>query len=466
VSTGDARRSPQRAFLESLLKTGLARVDAGDAVRRALSVSSMDAAEVAASGRRPSDSAGRSISVLDMAVPDEARLFVLAAGKAACAMAAALESIAGPRVARGLAVTKQGHTVPLERFSVRETAHPVPDARCAAAGREALALAMAAQPQDVFLVLLSGGASALLSTPPAGVTPIELARTNALLLACGADIDETNTVRKHLSEVSGGRLALATRAQQIVVLAISDVPEDRLDVIGSGPCAPDPTTFGDALDVVRRRGIETELPPAVLARLNAGAAGRVDESPKPGDPQLARVRHAILARNVDALDAMRDAAEKAGVSAHVRPGSLLGEARDAARRLLVEADRAAAQGRERPHVLLAGGETTVRLRGNGRGGRNQELALAAAIALEGRTDRALLAAGTDGSDGPTAAAGAFADGGTVTRGATSGVDARAALARNDSNGFFSMEGGLVVTGPTHTNVMDVALVLAGDAPAF
>jgi len=390
-------------------------------------------------------------------LPSGSRLVVLAIGKAAGRMARALEEIAADEIRAGLAVAKD--PTPLERIALRVTAHPVPDARCAAAAQEALSLVEAAAAEDVLLVLLSGGASSLLSAPAGALGWEDLARTDEALLASGAAIDEINAVRKHLSAVSGGRLALRARAARIEVLVVSDVPGDRLDVIGSGPCCADPTRYADALDVLARRGIRERVPAAVLAHLAAGARGLHPETAGPGDERLRRVRHTLLASNRTALEAALEAAARAGLRPSIVTRTLAGEARGVGRRLatLALATRVA-----QPWCLLAGGETTVTLgAGAGRGGRSQELALAAALELASARGVALLAAGTDGSDGPTDAAGAFVDGGSVARGAARGRDARDALAQHDAYGFFEAEGGLLRTGPTGTNVMDLVLVGVG-----
>jgi glycerate-2-kinase len=311
-------------------------------------------------------------------------------------------------------------------------------------------------------VLLSGGASALLTRPLPGLALGDLAATTRALLACGAGIDELNTVRKHLVDLAGGRLARAAGAGRVELLAISDVHGDRLDLIGSGPCTPDPSTFADALAVIERRGLRGTLPPPVVTELEAGAHGERPESPKPGDPTFARVRSRILASNATALSAARSAAERCGLAPILATAALRGEARVVGRRL---AALARATRRTRPLCLLAGGETTVTVRGAGRGGRCQELALAAALELAGESGVMLLAAGTDGSDGPTDAAGAFADGGSVARGAARNADARSALAGNDAHAFFAAEGSLLHTGPTDTNVNDLVLVWLEPQPA-
>jgi glycerate 2-kinase len=437
-------RPGPRGRLEAIWREALAAVDAEAAVRGALA-----------------RDAGGTLAIAGAALPPGARLHVVAAGKAAAAMARGLEAVAGERIAGGLAVVKDGHGLPLARIALREAAHPVPDARCERAAREALACAEAAEERDVLVVLLSGGASSLLACPAAGLRLADLAATTELLLRAGAPIDELNAVRKHLSALAGGRLAQRARAGRIEVLAISDVSGDRIDVIGSGPCAPDPSTFADALAVLERCGARGRLPPAVRAHLEAGARGERPETAKPGDPRLRGVRHTVLAGNAVALEAARAAAPRQGLRPLRLGPELAGEARVAGRRLaaLARALRPA-----EPVCLLGGGETVVSVRGGGRGGRCQELALAAAIALQGWPHAALLAAGTDGSDGPTDAAGAFADGGSAARGRAAGVDARAALADNDSYGFFAAEGGLLRTGPTRTNVRDLVLVEVRSSP--
>jgi glycerate 2-kinase len=426
-----------RARLEHCFRSALAAVDAGAAVRRALVRE------------------GARLRLAGEDLRDAERLVVLAVGKAAAAMAAAVEAVAGDRIAAGLAVTKDGHGVPLARTRLLETAHPVPDARCERAAREAVALVEAARREDVLLVLLSGGASSLLACPAPGLCLADLAAATRVLLDAGAEIEELNCVRKHLGALAGGRLAQHAACARIELLVVSDVPGDRIDVIGSGPLSPDPTRYQDALAAVERRGLQGLLPARVIAHLSQGAAGLLPETPKPGDPALDRVRVSLLANN----DAARLAALEAARGLRARSvdlGAVLsGEAATAGSRLAGLA-RAVRPGG--PVCLVAGGETAVTVRGPGRGGRSQELALAAALGLRGETRATLLAAGTDGSDGPTDAAGAFADGATLARASRLGLDARSALARNDSGAFFAAEGGLFVTGPTRTNVMDLALL--------
>ena len=429
--------TPARALLERCFRAALAEVAAGPAARRALG----------------GHAGARTIAGAPLA--DGGRVFVLAAGKAAAPMALVADGWAGERLAGALCVTKPGHAGPLPRARLVEAGHPVPDAESARAGGAALALAAEARAEDTLLVLLSGGASALWTRPLPGLSLEDVREATAMLLDAGADIAELNTVRKHLTALSGGRLARATRAGRIEVLALSDVPGDDPAVLASGPCAGDASTYADALAILVGRGVADRVPQAVRAHLEAGRTGEREESVPPGDPALGRVRFTLLGSNDDARRAAAREAERAGLAAVLAPTALAGEAREMARRL-VAAARALRPARDT--VLVAGGETTVTVTGAGLGGRNQELALAAALALEGDPDLALLAAGTDGTDGPTDVTGAFADGGTVARGRAVGVSAETCLRENDSHRFFAAEGGHLRTGPTGTNVMDLALV--------
>ena len=433
--------SPETGFrqqLEEIFRAALVAVDPAACVRRAIE-------------RRGDD-----LRIAGRSIPASTRIAVLAVGKAAPRMAAAFEAIAGEQIAGGLAVGAAGYeTAPLERIALCEAAHPIPDERSERAARAAMRQVASLRSDDVLVVLLSGGASSLLACPAEGLRLDDLARASEVLLAGGAEIHELNSVRKHLSAVSGGRLAALACCRRIEVLAISDVPGDRLDVIGSGPFAPDSSRYADALAVIEARGLRAALPEAVVQRIEAGVRGEAPETLDARDPVFRRVRSEILAGNRDALEAAGHAAAERGLLPFVCERWLSGEARVAGRRLAALADAVVS---ERPVCLIAGGETAVTVRGSGRGGRNQELALAAALALEGRTHVALLAAASDGIDGPTDAAGAHADGGTVARAHALGRDAETALRDNDSHGFFASEGGLLRTGATGTNVMDLALL--------
>lgn len=443
MTSGALAHDAVRHQLESLLRAGVAAVDGGLAVRRAVEMR----------GGRP--------AIAGRALPDGSQLVVLAVGKAAAAMAVAIEEIAGECVRSGLVVTKDGHSRPLKHLVSCEAAHPVPDARGEAAALEARALVSGMRSEDTLVVLLSGGASALLGCPAESIAREDIALLTRLLLASGADIAEMNAVRKHVSRVAGGRLARETKAQRIEVLAISDVPGDDPAVIGSGPFAADLSTFGEALHVLQARGVLAQVPEAVREYLARGCRGDVPETPKPGDPALERVRHHIVACNADAIDAALAKAARSSLRAFSLGSVLTGEARCVGARM---AALGLATASSTPLCLIGGGETTVTLRGDGRGGRNQELALAAGIALDGSTGVSLLASGTDGTDGPTDAAGAYVDGGTLRRAAEAGLSAADALANNDSYTFFDAEGGLLRTGPTGTNVMDLTLVWSAGRP--
>jgi hydroxypyruvate reductase len=339
-------------------------------------------------------------------------------------------------------------------------AHPIPTEASESAGRAALALARSLQADDHLLVLLSGGASALMAVPADGITLEDKRRTTAVLLRAGADIHALNTVRKHLSAIKGGQLAAATAAR-CDVLVISDVVGDDPSVIASGPTVPDSSRFADALDIVRTyasRG-RAELPPAVLARLSAGADGRLAETPKPGDSRLSRTDTRVIGSRHDAMNGAVAAADARGYRV-LRVGEpVVGEARAAARSHL-RASLALAAGVARPLCVVSSGETTVHVTGDGKGGRNQEFVLAAAEIL-GQTEAvaAVASAGTDGIDGPTDAAGAYADVMTIDRALAEGLAPDRFLARNDSYAFFAALGDLIHTGPTGTNVGDLQVIL-------
>ena len=386
-----------------------------------------------------------------------ARVFLLGAGKASGAMAAAAEDVLGERVAGGFVVVKDGYGARLRHADITEAGHPVPDSRGLAASGRLLELARAAGEGDLIVFLVSGGGSALTPAPAPPITLAEKQELTRLLLVSGATIGELNAVRKHLSLFKGGQLARAARPARVLTLALSDVIGDHLDVIASGPTAPDPTTFADALEVLERRGLSGRVPASIARRLQAGRAGEIQETPKPGDPLFERVENIVIGNNALVTDAAVAAAKRLGFRADLATRELQGEARDVAREFVARARRLTP-----PACLIAGGETTVTVRGQGKGGRCQEFALAAALEL-GPTDHiTILAAGTDGTDGPTDATGAIVDGGSVERGAAAGADVRRALADNDAYAFLRASRDLIVSGPTRTNLLD--LYLAVSAP--
>jgi glycerate 2-kinase len=379
-----------------------------------------------------------------------ARVFVLGCGKASGAMAAAAEKLAGERVAGGFVVVKDGYGARLRRVDVAEAGHPVPDERGLAASARLLDLARDAREDDLVLFLVSGGGSALTPAPAPPITLAEKREVTRLLLASGATINELNAVRKHLSLFKGGQLARAAWPARVLTLALSDVIGDPLDVIASGPTAPDPTTFVDARAVLARRGLADRVPVSVARRLDAGAQGRVEETPKPGDRVFDRVTNVVIGNNALITDAAVAAAARLGYHPHLATRELQGEARVVAGDLVARARRL-----EAPACLIAGGETTVTVTGKGRGGRCQEFALAAALELRPADRITVLAAGTDGTDGPTDATGAIVDASSVGRGAAAGADARQALADNDAYRFLQASGDLLVSGPTRTNLLDL-----------
>jgi glycerate 2-kinase len=439
------QRYPLAQEARDLFHAGLAAVDGGEAIRKHVRL----LGGVPQIGGEPCP-LGR-----------EGRIRVIGGGKAAAAMAAALEEALEGKPEGGLVAVKEGHRAPTARVEIREAGHPVPDLRSVAAAEGVLEIARRAREGDLVIALLAGGASALLTLPVEPVTLEEKQAVTDRLLRAGAAIGELNVVRKHLSRIKGGRLARAAAPARAAALVLSDVIGDRIDVIASGPMAPDPSTYGEALAVLDRYDPEGSLPDAVRSFLRGGAAGGVPETPKPGDPSLGEVRHVIVGRNEDALLAVRAAAEGMGYRTWMPPSQVEGEAREVARAHAAMARWVQTSGRPvpRPACLLSGGETTVTVRGRGRGGRNTESALAFALAAEGLENVVGLFAGTDGTDGPTDAAGALADGGTVARARRRGLDARAFLEENDSYTFFREAGGLFVTGPTLTNVMDLRIVL-------
>ncbi|HEX7343272.1 MAG TPA: DUF4147 domain-containing protein, partial [bacterium] len=334
---------------------------------------------------------------------------------------------------------------------------PVPDEMTLEGTQTILQVLQGLTADDLVLMLLSGGGSALFELPANGISLADLQQVNSVFLACGATIEEINSVRKHLSQVKGGRLLRFTQPAQIVTLALSDVIGDRPEAIASGPTVPDPTTFGDVYALFEKYAITDNLPKAILDHIGEGLSGRIPDTPKPGDPIFERSVFQIIGNNRLALEAALRHAESLGYQTRILTDRLQGEARYQGRDLAEVLKKEKATGR--PICLLAGGETTVALRGSGLGGRNQELALAAAIELGDVPNCLLLSAGSDGTDGPTDAAGAIADGTTIIRAAALGFDAADYLERNDSYHFFNPLHDLLFTGATLTNVMDLVIML-------
>jgi hydroxypyruvate reductase len=384
----------------------------------------------------------------------QGRTLVIGAGKAAAAMAQAVEANwNGPL--EGLVVTRYGHAAPCETIEVVEAAHPVPDEAGSAAAERMLNMVQGLSEDDLVICLISGGGSALLALPAPGLTLAHKQEINRALLRSGADITQMNCVRKHLSAIKGGRLAAAAAPARVVTLIISDVPGDDPASIASGPTVADPTRFADARAILARYGIAP--PDPLRAHLEAAA----EETPKPGDPRLARAETRLIARPQDSLEAAAARARAAGVTPVILGDAIEGEAREVARVMAAIARQAARHGQPAapPCVLLSGGETTVTVTGRGRGGRNAEFLLALAIALDGAPDVFALACDTDGIDGSEDNAGARVTPDSLARARAAGLDAKARLADNDGYGFFSGLGDLVMTGPTLTNVNDFRAIL-------
>ncbi len=384
-------------------------------------------------------------------------VYVIGAGKAGGAMALAIERVLGKRIHSGFVNVKSASSIRLRHVALNESGHPIPDANGEQGARRIAKIAQDAGADDLIVCLISGGASALLPLPAPPVTLKQKRETTQLLLDCGADIHEMNCIRKHISLVKGGQLARLAFPATVLTLILSDVIGDDLDVIGSGPTVPDRSTFADARAILEKYGIQRSVPREVRERLSTNAP----ETPKPGDKIFESVQNLIVGSNRLAVDAAANEARALGYRTMILSTFIEGETRDAARVHAAIAKEIRATGRpvKPPACVISGGETTVTIRGKGLGGRNQEFALAAAIDIAGLKNAAILSAGTDGSDGPTDAAGAFADGATLERANALGLDAHKFLADNDSYHFFERLGDLIKTGPTGTNVADIRLIL-------
>jgi hydroxypyruvate reductase len=436
--------------LEAVLGAALAAVEPGAAVRRALEANTYNF-----------DGYTYNVSANTYNLNRFSRVLVVGAGKAAAPMAAAVEDVLGARV-EGTVTVRYGHAAPTRHIRIREASHPVPDAAGVAATRAIVELLETTRASDLVICLISGGGSALLTLPADDISLEDMQRTTDALLRSGATINEINVVRKHLDVVKGGGLARLAAPARLLTLVLSDVVGNPLDSIASGPTVGDPSTFADAARVFDHYALWPGLPETVVSRIRRGCAGELPDTPKPGDALFSEAQTLVVGSNLLACEAAAEAASQAGFHTLVLTTFVEGEAREAGRVLagvLREVD-ASGHPLPRPACIVAGGETTVTIRGQGTGGRNQELALAAAFSLRG-LERVLLASiGTDGSDGPTDAAGAWVDGATLDRAAELGVDPAASLADNASYTFFDKVGGLIRTGPTHTNVNDIYLLFA------
>jgi glycerate 2-kinase len=391
------------------------------------------------------------------------RISLLAVGKAALAMARAVEEKI-PDLHSVLLITKHGHASEApSHWQVIEAGHPVPDIHSSRAGDAVQTLVTGLNARDLLIVAVSGGSSALLSAPLKPLQLEEKQQTTEQLLRAGATINELNAVRKHISDLKGGRLIQLARPATVLGLLLSDVIGDPIDVIGSGLTAPDSSTYADALGIVRRYKLEEKLPSSTLDVLQRGVDGAIPETPKKDDPIFQHVHNIVVGSNALALDAAAARARELGYQVSVLSSAIEGEARELARghvELLKDKLQASDARSGESICILSGGEPTVTVTGAGKGGRNQEFALSAAIAMEGFAEGLVLSAGTDGTDGPTDAAGALATGDTVSRARALGLEPEVSLEHNDSYQFFDALGDLVKTGPTGTNVMDIHIMLA------
>ena len=392
---------------------------------------------------------------------DYDRILVVGAGKAGAPMAKALEDLLGDRIADGVIVVKEGHDLPLKKVRIHEASHPVPDERGIRGAEDILSLADGAGERDLILCVISGGGSALLVAPAESVSLADKQEVTRMLLGCGADIHEINTVRKHLSRAKGGGLARFAYPATVVSLILSDVVGDDLNVIASGPAVPDTSTFADARQVFDKYGIWHELPQSVQTRIELGLAGDIDDTPKAGDDVFKRCYSELVGTNIQALISAGKAAEQKGYQTLILSSVVEGEAREVVKMFTAFAKevRNSAHPMPAPACILCGGETTVTLQGEGMGGRNQEFALTAALIIDGMENTVVLSGGTDGTDGPTDAAGAIADGRTISRAGEIHLDPLDFLKRNDSYHFFQPLNDLIITGPTRTNVSDVYMIL-------
>ena len=403
------------------------------------------------------------VGAVDYFLNQFSRIFVIGAGKAAARMALAVEQALGERVTGGLVITKTGQGQRLRKVQVREASHPVPDPAGVQATEELMEIARRAGEHDLVLCLISGGGSALLAAPAGKITLADLGAATGLLLNSGLSITEINTVRKHLSRVTGGRLAELVYPATLCALILSDVIADRLDVVASGPTVPDPTDFEDALAVLVRRNLFERMPASIQDYLTRGGRGEIADTPDRDSEVFKRVQNLIVGSNAMSLEAAEYTARRKGMNTLILSSTVAGEAREIAQFYLALA-REVRQGRRPappPACLIAGGEPTVTVQGSGQGGRSQELALAVALGLEEIPGAVFLAAGTDGIDGPTDAAGAIAATDTLDRARRRALDPCGELLNNNSYPFFKTLDDLIITGPTGTNVMDVHLLLVG-----
>ncbi len=390
------------------------------------------------------------------------RVVVVGAGKASAPMAKAVESILGDRINKGTVVIKYGYGMLLDRIELIEAGHPVPDENGLAGTQKIADLLDACTENDLIISLISGGGSSLLPMPAQRISLAEKRKVTDEMLKCGADIHEINTVRKHLSSSKGGGLARIAYPATVINLMLSDVIGDDMDVIASGPFVPDSSSFNDALGIINKYELWDRLPVSVIERLKAGSEGRIPETPKEGDPIFEKITNIIIGSNLMACNAAKKEAESTGYHTIILSSAIEGDTTEVAQAHITIARQIILSGNSAslPACIISGGETTVKIKGSGKGGRNQEFALVSAKEIAGMDKNIIvLSGGTDGSDGPTDAAGGIVDTKTAARGKAKGLDIDTYLADNDSYNFLKQTGDLLVTGPTRTNVMDVRILL-------
>jgi glycerate 2-kinase len=430
----------------TIFRAGLEAVDPYEATKRALRLSG-EKLQVGKHSYR---------------LKDFKRIVVVGAGKGGAPMAQAVEEILGERLEGGLIVVKYGYTAPLKKVTLVEGGHPIPDEAGQRGARGLLEVVQGLGKDDLAFCLISGGGSALLPAPVEGVALVEKQETTKILLESGASIHEINAIRKHLSRIKGGWLAKAAARATMITLILSDVIGDDLDGIASGPTVGDRSTFSDCLRVIEKYELNAQIPSSVMTHLRKGAAGKTQETPKPDDPVFRTGLNLIVGSNMQCLEAAARKAKEMGYQTLILSSLVEGETREVAKvhgAILKEIIRTGTP-LAPPACIISGGETTVTIRGKGKGGRNQEFALACGMEIAGWEGAAVFSAGTDGTDGPTDAAGAFADWRMVERAQKLGLDPSAALQENDAYPFFERLGDLIITGPTNTNVMDIRILIA------
>ncbi len=445
----DAILEKLRADADKILKACLEAADPASAVKRFVSLQG-DNLLVCADFKIPLNDVGR--------------IILVGAGKGSAPMAQAIEDLLGERLAGGAICVKYGHGIPMKKVEVIEAGHPVPDEAGRKAANKIIGILESAGPEDLVISCISGGGSALMPAPAVGISLGDKQELTQQLLAVGADIYEINAVRKHLSDSKGGNLMRRAYPALVINLMLSDVIGDDPGTIASGPFAPDRSTFREALDILERYGLMGKAPAAIEERIRDGAAGKVPETPKHGDPIFKRVRNIVVGSNILSLYAGRSKAEELGYKSLILSSSIQGDTSEAAvfHWALAKELRTTGNPLQPPACLLSGGETTVFLKGNGRGGRNQEFVLSLVRKAAELPRSLFISAATDGTDGPTDAAGAVVDSHTLERASEAGLDPDVFLKNNDSYTFFKKLRDLIITGPTRTNVMDIRIILASE----